>query len=150
MISKQELTMGRDKQFKSEYTAEIDQNLNILLEKINVVRAQYAKPMIVSSGWRPSAVNEATANSAKASKHLSGLAVDIQDTDGKLWAWVMQNLQLMQDLGLYLEDKRHTKTWVHFQIGSPRSGKRIYKPTTAPYVDASLWNGQYDQKYDKV
>ncbi len=150
MISKEELTMGREKQFKADYTKEVDNNLNILLEKINVVRAAYAKPMVVSSGWRPPSINDMTANAAKASKHMSGLAVDILDKDKSLWAWVLQNLKLMQDLGLYLEDKRHTPDWVHFGVGAPRSGKRIFKPTTGPYLDASLWNGIYDEKYDGV
>jgi uncharacterized protein YcbK (DUF882 family) len=150
MISKQELTMGREKQFAADYTKEIDANLNVLLDKLNTIREKYGKPMVVSSGWRPKSVNDVTANAAKTSKHLVGLAADILDKDCKLWNWVMQNLQLIQDLGLYLEDKRHTPNWVHFGIGAPKSGKRIFKPSTAPYVDASLWDGQYDSKFDKV
>ena len=150
MISKNELTMGREKQFPESYTKEVDGNLNVLLEKINIVRSKYGKPMIVSSGWRSPEVNAATPNAAKMSKHLSGLAVDIYDKDCKLWNWCMENLELMQELGLYLEDKRHTVSWLHFQIGAPKSGKRIFKPSTAPYVDASLWSGQYDTKFDKA
>lgn len=142
--------MGRDITYPKDYTKEVQQNLAVLLEKINVVRAKYGKPMTVSSGFRPASLNANVPGAAKKSKHIVGLAVDIVDKDGKLWEWVLQNLQLMQDLGLYLEDKRHTKSWVHFQIGPPLSGKRIYKPTTAPYVDASLFNGKYDPKYDKA
>jgi uncharacterized protein YcbK (DUF882 family) len=150
MISKKELTMGRDVEYKEEYSKTIDNNINILLEKINVVRAKYGKPMTVSSGWRPLAVNKSTAGAAKASKHLSGLAVDIRDLDNSLWNWCIENLQLMQELGLYLEDRRFTKTWVHFQIGPPRSGLRIFKPTTAPMPHPNLWNGIYDKKFDKA
>jgi uncharacterized protein YcbK (DUF882 family) len=150
MISKKELTMGRDVQFKAEYTKEIDNNLNVLLQKINVVRSKYGKPMTVSSGWRPSAINSGTPGAAKASKHLSGLAVDIKDTDNSLWNWTIANLDLIQELGLYLEDRRFTGTWVHFQIGAPKSGKRIFKPSTAPMPHPDLWDGKYDIKYDKV
>jgi uncharacterized protein YcbK (DUF882 family) len=149
-ISLQELTMGRDKQFPSEYTKEIQANLKVLHEKINVIRTAYGKPMTVSSGWRPAAINSATAGAAKASKHLSGLAVDIKDTDNSLWNWCIANLQLLQDNGIYLEDRRFTQTWVHFQIGPPRSGLRIFKPSTAPMPHPTLWDGKYDKKFDKA
>jgi hypothetical protein len=40
----------------------------------------------------------------------------------------MDNLQFLIELGVYLEDKNYTATWVHFQILSPGSGNRIFKP----------------------
>ena len=142
--------MGRNKQFPQYYTKEVDANLNVLLEKINIVRAKYGKPMIVSSGWRSPEVNAATPGAAKASKHMSGLAVDIYDKDCELWKWVLQNLDLMQELGLYLEDKRFTPNWVHFEVGAPASGKRIFKPSTAAAPAPKLWDGKYDPKFDKI
>jgi uncharacterized protein YcbK (DUF882 family) len=150
MISLAELTMGREKQFPQDFTKEVQANLKVLHEKINIIREKYGKPMIVSSGWRPQTVNDATPNAAKASKHIVGLAVDIYDKDGILWKWVIENLQLMQDLGVYLEDKRFTNTWVHFGIGAPKSGKRIFKPSSSAMPYPKLWNGVYDLKYDKV
>ena len=53
-------------------------------------------------------LNGSTANAATKSSHILGLAVDIKDVDGKLWQWCIANLQLLKDLGLYLEDKRYT------------------------------------------
>lgn len=148
MISKEELTMGRDKQYATSYTKQVDANLEVLLVKINVIRSKYGKPMTVTSGWRPAEVNSATPNAAKASKHISGLAVDILDADHKLFKWCLQNLQIIQELGLYLEDKNYTKIWTHFQIGAPKSGSRIFKPGTEISCDA--WDGMYDKKYDKI
>lgn len=148
MITKDEILMGRDKKYPKEYTEEISNNIDKLLEAMNQVRKAYNKPMFVASGWRPSEINESTSNAAKNSNHLKGLAVDIKDTDGKLWEWVLMNLVLMKKLGIYLEDKRWTPTWVHFQIVPPKSKKRIYIPSTAPAKADDIWDGKYDSRYN--
>lgn len=150
MITMQELTMGRDQTYPQDYTRAVKQNLSVLLEKINVIRNKYDQPMTVNSGWRPPSINAATPGAAKASKHMIGLAVDIKDTDNKLWNWCIANLETLQELGLYLEDRRYTTSWVHFQIGAPASGKRIFKPATTPPPAPHLWTGIYDAKFDKI
>jgi hypothetical protein len=150
MITKDELLAGRDKQYPKEYTAEVSGNLDRLLVVLNKVRQAYGKPMYVNSGWRPAAVNDATSNAAKKSTHIRGLACDFRDPDGKLWQWCIANLALLQKLGVYLEDKRWTPSWVHCQIVPPASGKRIYVPSTAPATAPDVWDGTYDHKYDKV
>jgi uncharacterized protein YcbK (DUF882 family) len=150
MIKLEEILMGRDTKYPQDFTPEVKANIKVLYEKINIIREKYGKPMSVSSGWRPQAINDATSNAAKKSKHIVGLAIDIKDTDSKLWKWCMENLELLQELGLYLEDKRWTPTWVHFQIGPPASGLRIFRPSRAAATAPELWNGNYDQKYNKV
>lgn len=150
MLTMAELTMGRDKQYPQDFTKAVQQNLTVLLEKMNVIRKAYGKPMTVSSGWRPATINAATPGAAKTSKHIVGLAADIADTDCALWSWCLENLDLIQELGLYLEDKRYTKTWVHFGIGAPASGKRIFKPSSAAPPAPHLFDGKYDSKYDKI
>jgi len=148
-ISKAELTMGREKAYPKDYTREVSSNLDVLCEKMNVVRAKYGKPMKVASGWRPPSINDSTANAAKTSKHLFGLACDVQDLDGQLWKWCLENLDLMQELGIYLEDRRWTPTWVHFGLGPPGSLKRIFIPSSKPAPAPKLWDGKYDfDKYD--
>jgi hypothetical protein len=150
MITLNELVKGRDKLAPAEYTKAVQANLSVLLEKLNIIRAKYGKPMNISSGWRTSAINDSTSNAAKKSKHLSGLAADVQDLDGKFWEWCLSNLALMQELGLYLEDRRYTPTWVHLGIGAPPSGKRIFIPSTKPATAPHLFNGKYDAKFDKI
>lgn len=153
-ITKDELLMGRDKSYPKEYTKEISDNLDRLLAAMNQVRAAYGSPMKVTSGWRPAAINGAIPNAAKRSNHMMGLAVDISDRDGKLRQWVLDNLALMQKLGIYVEDFRWTATWVHFQVIPTRSGKRIFLPyaDTAknPMTAPNSWDGKYDSKYDKA
>jgi hypothetical protein len=62
------------------------------------------------------------------SNHLFGRAVDFADGDGKLKKWILANIKLMEEIGLYMEDFAATKTWVHFQINPPKSGNRFFKP----------------------
>lgn len=149
MITKAELLQGRDKLFASDYTQQISDNLDVLLEKLNVIRAAYGQPISVSSGWRPLAVNQSTANASKNSNHLTGLAADLKDMDGRLWDWCLQNLDLLTASGLYLEDKRWTSTWVHMQCVAPSSKKRIFIPQKGLPPFPQLFNGKYDSRYDK-
>jgi len=147
-ITKNELTMGRDKQFPEEYTKEISDNLDKLLISMNKIRTAYNKSMQVSSGWRPVAVNAKIAGAAKKSNHTLGLACDVKDSDGSLWAWCLENLQLIKDCGLYLEDKRWSKTWVHFQNKAPASKKRIFRAYAGDPPNPEMWDGIYDSKFD--
>lgn len=128
MITKVELLMGRDKTFPSEYTTEVSTNLDKLLICLNKVRAAYGKPMHVSSGWRPAAVNAATSGAAKKSNHMLGRACDFKDTDGAIGAWCLANLKLLEEYGLWMEDPASTKGWCHLQSVPPGSGKRVFKP----------------------
>ncbi len=147
-ISKDELLMGRDQTYPNDYTQEISDNLDKFLVPINKIRNAWGKPMIVNSGWRPPSINASTPGAASHSKHMLGLAADISDPDGVLWAWVLQNLQLMKDLGIYMEDRRWTPTWVHFGFGAPASGKRIFVPSSNPAPAPHNWDGVYDTSFD--
>lgn len=145
-ITKEEILMGRAAE--EELTPEQQENLQNLWEKISKVREEYGQPMKVASGYRTPAINEATKNSGKNSWHMQCAAIDIRDTTGELWSWVMENLQLMKDLGLYLEDRRHCPTWVHFQIYPPKSGHRIFLPSSKPAPAPDIWDGKYDKSFD--
>lgn len=147
-IAKSELLMGRDTQYASEYTQEISDNLDRLLIPMNKVRDAYGKPMKVNSGWRPPEINGTTPGAAAHSKHMIGLAVDIADADDGLMHWVLENLDLMKQLGLYFEDFRWTPTWTHFQLGPPSSGKRIFVPSSAPASAPDRWDGKYDSSFN--
>lgn len=148
MIIKSELLKGRDQQYPNDYTQEISDNLDKLLIPMNEVRTQWAKEMIVDSGWRPPSINAVTPGAAIHSKHMLGLAVDILDSDGNLWQWVLQNLDVMKQLGLFMEDKRYTPTWTHFQLGAPASGKRIFIPNANRPQAPDAWDGNYDHQFD--
>ena len=128
MISKQEILMGRDKQFPADYTKEVSDNIDKLLIPLNKFREAYGKAMTVSSGWRPPSINASTPGAAKRSNHMLGLACDFKDTDGSLDKWCMDNLKLLEQFGLYLEHPDSTPGWCHLQCISPKSGNRVFKP----------------------
>lgn len=113
-------------------TKDMDANLAQLLEKVNRVRAAYGIPMTVTSGLRSENQQQALIASGKSSApkshHLTGEAADILDQGGRLKKWVLQNVALIEDIGLWMEDFTHTPSWVHFQIVPPRSGNRFFIP----------------------
>jgi uncharacterized protein YcbK (DUF882 family) len=121
---------------------EVQDNLMILLERINKVRQAYNKPMVVTSGLRTmedhlriyrqiaerKGIPFDQSKVPMGSQHLKGAAVDISDPKQELQKWILNNIQLMERLGLWLEDFSATPTWVHFQCHPPRSGNRFFKP----------------------
>ena len=109
-------------------TDKIDNNLQTLLERINKIRIAYNVVMIVTSGLRSDADQKRINPKVPHSHHLAGEAVDISDPDGKLKAWVMQNIKLLEEVGLWCEDFSSTTNWVHFQISEPASGHRFFIP----------------------
>jgi hypothetical protein len=149
MLKKSELLMGRDKSFSADYTETVSDNLDDLLIPLNKLRAEYGKPMTVSSGWRPPSVNAMTKGAAPNSAHCAGEAADFKDLDGTLRDWVLQNLALLKQLGLYTEDFRYTKGWVHLTTRKPASGKRIFIPNKGLPPNPEWWpNPIYDSKFD--
>lgn len=120
-----EVLMGRTKQFPLD--PENQHNLEYLLLKINLFRDKYNKPLIVSSGYRPSSINQAVGG-AKKSAHQTCQAIDFIDKDGKIKEFLKQNPNLLEELDLYQEHPDYTKTWVHLQTRKTKSGKRIFIP----------------------
>lgn len=126
MISRDEILMGRDKQYP--LTGPMEVNLEKLLKAVNKFRAVYGKPLKVTSGYRPAAINSQVKGAAKASNHMVCLAVDLADSDGKLAEYCLNNLKLLEEFGLWMENPGSTKGWVHLQCVPPRSGSRVFKP----------------------
>lgn len=153
MITKDELLQGRDETFKDEFTDEISNNLDVLLQKLNVLRAARNAPMIVNSGWRPPTVNSMVPGASKNSWHCSGHAADVNDPDGAHFFWCLKNLDLLSSLGLYLEHPNWTRTknggWLHIQDVAPKSKKRIFVPNQSLPVAPNFWDGKYDSRWDR-
>lgn len=140
--------MGRDVSHAAELTPEMEANATTLVWKVNRVLLRAAADGVeaegVASGWRPSGINSTTANAAKGSNHLICRAVDLRDRSRRLASWSLGNLNELAAAGLWMEDPCWTPTWVHWQDRPPRSGKRVYIPSSAP--PASLppprWQGR--------
>jgi hypothetical protein len=151
MLTLDHYWMRRDLEHAAELTPEIVRNAELLLERVNELLARATEEGVepgvdpdtgtaVSSGWRPRRVNEATANAAKASKHVAGLAVDLRDTlPGRDFArWCLRNRAALTGIGLWMEDPRWTPTWVHLQCVPPGSGNRVFVPSESPALAAAL------------
>ena len=110
-------------------------NMRNLLKAINRLRGEYGRPFIVTSGYRPSALN-AKIKGAKNSLHILCAAIDIFDGDpqGAIKRWLMEhNNRRLVESGLYMESQMYTPRHVHLQILPPESGNRIFVPHRKPW-----------------
>lgn len=83
---------------------------------------------LISSGYRPQAINAATPGAAPKSKHISMQACDIYDPEGLIDDWCMENLDVLEQIGLWLEHPSATKGWCHVQSVPPKSRRRVFYP----------------------
>lgn len=100
-------------------TKEIQNNLNLLVDNIlDKLREAYGQPIIVSSGYRCTALNNAVGG-AKTSQHLLGQAADIHTKsntkeDNKKLFDLIKSLKLPYD---QLIDE-YNYSWVHVSYSS--------------------------------
>lgn len=126
-----------------DQSSAIQANLQILLERVNKIREEWGKPMIVTSGlrtmedhlriYREKAAKEGIpfdeSKVPKSSKHLFGEAADFFDSKRELQAWCKDNEKLLGDIGIWMESFDSTPNWCHFQIvqyGSWKPGKSLW------------------------
>lgn len=109
-------------------TPEILAAMSKLIERLNVVLFEAGIQGHVNSGLRTLASQMQINPNAPKSKHLTGHAVDIADPDQKLQTWCYDNVERLEDLGLWCEAFQFTPNWVHFQDLAPRSGHRFFIP----------------------
>lgn len=137
MITIKDYYMGRDVlngEMHPELTAELERNANTTVDRANLLLTRFyadrptAAKRKVSSGWRPAAVNARVPGAAKLSNHMTCKAIDLEDFDGELDDWCMENLPILEELELWLEHPSATKNWCHLQIVPPRSGRRVFYP----------------------
>lgn len=134
MITLKELLQGNS---LSDQSSEVQANLQVLLERINVIRSAYNKPLKVTSGlrslahhlevYRKKGITDLSKIPMK-SKHLYGQAVDLSDPNKDLQKWLLANVSLLEQAQLWCEDFSATPNWVHFQTVPPKSGKRFFLP----------------------
>lgn len=128
MINLPQYWMGRDETYASELSIEILANATELLRRVNDLMDLFGQERAVRSGWRPAEVNASTPNAAPFSKHMTGQAVDLDDPEGDLDQWCLDNANQLARLGLWQEFPGATKGWTHLQCVPPKSGKRVFFP----------------------
>ena len=128
MITLADYYMGRDAKYPDALTPEIEANALELLARVNLLLESFGETRKVNSGWRPPEVNAKTAGAALKSKHMTGQAIDLEDADGDLDEWCLDNTSELERLQLWHEHPAATKNWAHLQSVPPRSGKRCFYP----------------------
>lgn len=139
MISLTDYWMGRDATHPLDMSPQIERNALLLLELVNKLlviantegvrgKLHPKTGTVLSSGWRPPAVNAATPRAAKASLHMTGQAIDLYDPDEEIDAWLFRRTQVLIDIGLWVEHKDYTPRWAHLQSLPPPSRNRYFIP----------------------
>lgn len=111
-------------------TAEIDENLQILLNRLNQLAPLYGKPFVINSGLRSQSfqdnlIKEGKSNAPR-SKHLTGEAADINDPTGIFHEWCKSREDILESIGFWCEERQGG--WQHLQISPPHSGHRWFFP----------------------
>lgn len=117
-----------------EVTQKIRNNVKELLKRVNSLLTDLGfelNEIIVTSGFRTQKHNKKVGG-AKFSRHTQGLAVDIYDPNGTVYARIVRNTSNLTSRDLSVEDGRYTPDWVHIQWPPPPSGKPIFIPYSGP------------------
>jgi len=118
-------------------------NVNSLIPAVNDVLNKFGEGRKITSGYRSMddhiRIYDDINKKRKAkslpelkiptgSAHLAGLAVDLQDSDGKLDQWCLDNIDWLTEKGLYIEHPTATVGWCHIQLRKPKSGNNPFHP----------------------
>lgn len=135
IITWKELLCGyKESDIPSDHLA----NLKQLLEKISILRTKFGKPLKVSNAYRSKkhhldiykkkGITDEKLIPMK-SKHLYGQAVDLAGPNIKEFhKFLLDNIPLLEELGIYCEDFSATTSWAHCQLVAPKSDKRFFLP----------------------
>lgn len=125
---KELLQAGSHKWKESEVDVITLRNLEDLCRKVNALG--YQPPMRASSCLRSITDQQRINPKAMGSSHLYGCAVDIADPDGDLACWLQTSIGYgtLGECGLWMENPKATKGWVHLQTYAPKSMNRIFNP----------------------
>lgn len=107
---------------------ELVANANILIPKINDLLETFGEYRSVNSGYRRPEDNAKVAVPKLKSAHLTCEAIDLEDRDGRLKAWLMKNRQMLVLQDLYMEHPDYCPTWCHLQTRAPKSRNRVFIP----------------------
>jgi hypothetical protein len=126
MITILDYLMGREVEYP--ITPEMALDAEDLVSRVNRVLHEFGEDRVVTSGYRPPKINAQVHGAAPKSNHTICRACDLEDKDGRLDQFCLDNLALLEEIGLWLESPIHTDSWCHVQKVPPHSGNRVFLP----------------------
>ena len=108
------------------------QALTVTAYGLEDVRALVSAPLIVSSGYRNEALNEAV-DGADNSGHKKGECGDVSTASmsySELFSLIMANSGKVRNLYKCIEEGVHHKQWVHLQFKNGYTDKPMFYATT--------------------
>jgi len=129
MISRKDILKGKN------CPEILENNLSELITKLNKLENLSGIHFSISSGFRDKS-DQIRIYNAKGiydegdmhmgSKHFTCQAADC--CANGLQEWILNNKNVLDDLGLWFEDFKYTPGWTHSQTIRPNSGKRFFIP----------------------
>jgi len=124
---------------------QIYNNINYLIERLDVIREKWGSPIIVTSGYRPPALNKAVRGS-QTSAHLTGLAADIRPEEGNIidLARIIATLPMEYDQLIleYITEKDGEITgckWIHIGFSRNRNRGQILAYDGKKYIPVKVY-----------
>lgn len=131
-ISLLEYLNNKHIEYPDEFNAEILENAEELLVRVNTLLQKEKLKAIQSSGFRPPSYNKTIKGAAKNSWHTKGAAIDLYDPEKTLAKCITginyDNEKLLVRYDLWAEHPKYTRNWLHLQSKPVKSGRRIFKP----------------------
>lgn len=103
-------------------------NANTIVPRANELLSHFGQYRACNSGYRSLEDQMRINPHAPKSKHMVCAAIDLEDKDGKLKAFAVNNQALLATIGLWMEAPASTPTWLHVQCLPPGSGHRTFIP----------------------
>lgn len=105
-------------------------NLAILCDKIdqtnNILTGDGKDPLAIRNGYlSPSQIYES--NSTLDNAHILCSAIDVDDFDGSLFSYLVNN-NILDVVDIYAANNSYTPGYIHLQINTPPGGMRVFTP----------------------
>jgi uncharacterized protein YcbK (DUF882 family) len=105
----------------------VDNLRNLCVNVLEPIRAHFKSPIIISSGFRCKALNNAVGGS-KTSQHMTGQAADIEVYGKSNWDvldYIENNLQYDQLIQEFMKQNNPTAGWVHVSYKAEGNRKQF-------------------------
>lgn len=120
-------TCGRHPERLRWVSPAITDNAIETARRVSMLLILFGESRKLTSGFRDPETNRKTPGAAPQSRHLTGEAADIDDSNGTLKKWVLEHQKSIEQCGLWCEPLHMTPTWLHVQTAKTPNTERVPK-----------------------